>query len=585
MADSSGIKLPAGATLTKSLTMSPSAPQAPKLPDGATLTRSPVAASPGTAAAPPVPSGAGAAAPTAESMIKEGAQKVKALGFNANPAKATTPTFDEFMKSAEAWARGISQGTSDDATAALAAAILKRRGDPRSMYDLYKQLDAVENERINAGEEASPARSVAELIGSFQTPGLKGMGQWVGDASTGLGSMARAAGVGMGVGGVSGWGYADPGSKTKGTTQGAAVGGFAGAFLDRIAGFIGPKISQAAQYLRGKGVRPTIGQNVGGAAKALEEKVSSIPLAGDLIKNQQRAAIEDFNRAAYNEVLAPIGKSVPKDFKVGNQGFAKVDDMISAEYQKLLPKLTFTADAQFKTDIAAIDRLASMLPEAQQKAYINIMNTQFAGKLDPATHTMTGNVFKGAESELSDEIRGLSNDPSWDQKKLGRVLKMAQQVMRNTLERTNPAYAGQLQPINRATMMLKRLQDAVERIGAKDGIIMPSHLLSASNRGGVGKQFARGSAPFQDLAQAGDAVLSNKYPDSGTAGRILIPMLAGGAAALNPKVAAGVGAATIPYLLPRGWNASPFAQGSSALLRQTIPYAGSQIGGEIGEAQ
>lgn len=490
-------------------------------------------------------------------------------------------SMDEFMKTAESWARGISLGWSDDASAALAATILKAKGDPKAFGDLYKAFDTYENQRIDQAEKEAPARKFGEFIGGLQTPGFRQLGGWIGSADTMLGRIARAAGVGSAAGAVGGAGYAKPGEKEQGAGIGAGIGAVAGPLVDRAAAFIGPRITQAAQYLRNNGVTSTIGQNVGGWAKAAEEKASSIPLLGDLIKRQQRAAIDQFNRAAYNQVLAPLNQQVAANAPIGNEGFAALDHHISAQYNRVLPHVTLDPinDPQFLAEFSPIEQEINLLPRDQQQMVRDTINHYFVNRL--REEPMSGTEFKRAESIISQRARNIAKNPNssmWDNE-VASLYRETLSALRNSLERTNPEFAGQLQPINQAYANLIRVQKAVSRIGAKDGIFTPAQLLSAVKQTSPEKQFARGQAPLQELAQAGDATLSNKYPDSGSIGRLLLGMGVGGA--ISPKAAAGVGAASIPYALPRGWNASPFAQGSAALLRQTLPGVAAQAGGEV----
>jgi hypothetical protein len=54
---------------------------------------------------------------------------------------------------------------------------------------------------------------------------------------------------------------------------------------------------------------------------------------------------------------------------------------------------------------------------------------------------------------------------------------------------------------------------------------------------------------MQDLSDAAENVLGPKYPDSGTAGRIMAGGLAaGGGYMLDPTIPMALGAASVPYL-------------------------------------
>jgi hypothetical protein len=259
-----GIKLPPGAKLTKS-------PGEPSLPPGATLTKSPAAA----ASAPSTSDAANPFAKYKSSAASEGApappRPPVSKGFDIlaqGQGRIKSPTFDEFMQGAEAWARGTSYETSDDASAWLAAAILKAKGDPRSMHDLYTQLDQAENDRIDAYEKEHG--KAAEIAGMFTGPGFIRLGRWIGQGANLLQRGARAALGGAGSAAVADIGSAAPGDKIdpKRTGKAAAIGAAVGPVLQGATEVVAPQISRAAQMLIDQGVRPTIGQLMGGAAKA-----------------------------------------------------------------------------------------------------------------------------------------------------------------------------------------------------------------------------------------------------------------------------------------------------------------------------
>lgn len=494
------------------------------------------------------------------------------------------PTFDEFMQGAEAWARGASFGASDDASAGLAAAILKAKGDPRSMHDLYTQLDNAENARIDA-YEAENGKG-AEIAGMFTGPGVVRLGKWIGNGANWLYRAGRASLGGAGGAAIADVGYAKPDEKLdpKRTATAAAIGGAIGPVIQGGTEIVAPQISRAAQLLINNGVRPTIGQLMGGAAKATEEKATSIPLVGDLIKSNQRAAVEQFNRATFNNVLRPLGVEVDTAQPVGREGYQHVQQILSDEFNRILPHLTLTADTPFQGAMNNISQAAAGLPAEQAQQYTRLMEQEFVGKLtqDPTgAWIMDGRTFKGVEGEISRVIGELRSDPSFNQRELGRVLQDTLAETRGALQRQNPAHADELAAVNEGWARFTRLRDAMSKLGAPDGIFTPAQLLNAVKSGDKSRgkgAFAGGGAMMQDLAEAGKGVLGNTYPDSGTAGRAMIGALGlGGAAHFEPHTAAALGATTIPYLpYVRNWFSSPLAQDAGAVLRQINPAAASQ---------
>jgi hypothetical protein len=126
-----------------------------------------------------------------------------------------------------------------------------------------------------------------------------------------------------------------------------------------------------------------------------------------------------------------------------------------------------------------------------------------------------------------------------------------QAMIRRGLERTNPAHADELQRINQGYSALVKIENAGGRLGG-NGVFTPAQLDSAvraTDRSVRHNAFARGQAPMQDLSSAARAVLGPSYPDSGTAGRIAVNMLAGGGATMiEPHTLTMAAGASLPYL-------------------------------------
>jgi hypothetical protein len=545
-----------------------------------------------TPAVTPAPAAVPSAAASGPSVAAGNMAKAAAGRSGTYAPGAHKPTFDEFMQGAEAWARGASFGTSDDASAGLAALILKAKGDPRAMHDLYTQLDQAENARIDQ-YEAQNGKG-AEIAGMFTGPGVVRLGKWIGNGANWLYRAGRASLGGAGGAAAADVGYAKPGEKIDPARTGtaAAIGGVAGPVLQGATEVIAPPISAAAARLINQGVRPRVGQLMGGAAKATEEKLESLPLMGDAAKNAQRAAIEQFNRATFNNVLRPLGIEVDPAQAVGREGYQTIRGILDDHYDQILPHLNLTADIPFQMTMAGIDRMAAALPPPQAAQYAQIINNEFASKLTSGpngTWSMDGHTLKSVESELSRWAGNLRADPSANQKALGDVIQDVISTVRNELTRQNPTYAPQLQAVNEAYARFTRLRDAMSKLGAHDGIFTPAQLLSAvkSQDRSAGKgAFAGGTALMQDLASDANQVIGSKYPDSGTAGRLLLNggvlSALGGGAHYAPETAVGtaasLGIGSIPYLPGvRNWFSSPYAQGTGALLRQVNPGVASQL--------
>ena len=110
-----------------------------------------------------------------------------------------------------------------------------------------------------------------------------------------------------------------------------ALGGAGGTAIGRgVANVVAPKLSEAVQKLVGEGVNPTPGQMLGGQLRKIEDKLTSVPLLGELIDYSRTKGIEEFNKAAYKRALEPIGGKVPT--KTGRAGVEAVKTQVSDTY-------------------------------------------------------------------------------------------------------------------------------------------------------------------------------------------------------------------------------------------------------------
>jgi hypothetical protein len=349
---------------------------------------------------------------------------------------------------------------------------------------------------------------------------------------------------------------------------GAATGAVAAPLMQAVGGILKGAGGAAQQQLAQAGVTMTPGQILGGAWARTEDKLTSVPVVGDLIKNAQQRAVQSFNRATYNDVLAPIGQTY--DGPIGNEGVQAVKNTISDAYDDALSRMTFNAtDPQFQSDITNLTSLAQGLPSAQQQTFMNVLKTQIFGKLSPQGQ-MDGQTLKGVQSELGKISAGYLGDPSFDNRQLGQAIREIGNSIESSLPRYNAPDAVQgLANANAAYANFVRLRGAAASQGAmNNGGIFTAAQLQNAVRGAdksVGKgATATGNALMQDLSSAGQQVLGSKYPDSGTAGRSLLGLL-------------GAAAAGHAFLPPDA--AIPVTVGGAALA---LPY--TPIGQRIGQA-
>ena len=332
-----------------------------------------------------------------------------------------------------------------------------------------------------------------------------------------------------------------------------AAGGAVGMGVGNALGRMVAPLGGDAGALARAGVRLTPGQMAGGMARRAEEALGSQPVVGSMVRHAQNAALADFNRAAINRALEPMGARLPPGVAAGNEAIGAARTTLGAAYDRLLPRMSFTADRQFAADLQNLGTLVSEMPPPQAAQFRTIVRNRLMQRLQP-NGRMDGETLKQVESELANAAAEWRPSGDAAHRQLATALDEVRNLLRQNLQRQNPAHAGELQNINAAYARFKRVEAAAANRSTSDGVFTPGDLLTAVKRGDrtAGKgAFARGDALMQDIAQQGQRVLGRILPDSGTTERLAWGGLVGGAGlGISPGAALALGGATAPYTRP-----------------------------------
>lgn len=342
-----------------------------------------------------------------------------------------------------------------------------------------------------------------------------------------------------------------------------AIGGVVAAPIAKgLSRIVKPNVSSEVDLLRKEGVKPTIGQSFGGAAQRFEDKLTSLPILGDAITNARQRGMKEFQVAAYNRALTPIGAK--HSGTVGQAGVQEVRQTLQSSYDDLLSKMNFKPDQKFMQDSSSLRQMVSLLPTEDQKTYDAILN-KVMSRATPQGN-MSGTTFKNVESSLTEEISKLAKDGRYEKTMLADALAQYRDLMKDGLGRSNPMWADRLSKVNEGWKnyaVIRRAASGPQ--SSQTGTFTPSQLMQGvqesakrGSKAAARSSLSEGRATMQDLANAGYAVLPSKYPDSGTVGRSLADAAILGGAFNFPhvaKAATGLGVASIPYL-PGGRAAS-----------------------------
>lgn len=361
----------------------------------------------------------------------------------------------------------------------------------------------------------------------------------------------------------------------------AGVGAVAGAasapVMSGLARLVSPRSSPQVQSLLREGVTPTPGQVLGGAFKSAEEKMASIPILGSAIRTGQQRATEQFNTAAINRSLAPIGAQLPKSAS-GREAIEFAESALSKEYGRVLNRVGAPqVDDQLVNELASLRGMIANQPKDMAGRLERIIDNEILGRTEYGR--LTGEAIKKAESNLGQLASGLRKSQDYDTRVLGGAVSEAQSSLRSWLQRVSPPdVADDLARANAGWANFKRVQRAASSVGTDEGVFTAAQLqnaVKALDRSKDKAAFARGDALMQDLSEAGKTVLANRVPNSGTTDRALAT-----AAILGPLAGAPLSPMLPLAAIPSAMYMPGVQRGVASMLagRQQAPFKAAAQG-------
>lgn len=336
----------------------------------------------------------------------------------------------------------------------------------------------------------------------------------------------------------------------------AAIGGVGGAGAFGVGKAVGRVISpQASQnadlaLLKAEGVKPTIGQTLGGRWNAAEEKLQSLPIIGDAISMARDRARQQFNEAALNRAGAPVGA---KANGTGQDAVGEMRAAIGQAYDAARAQMGhFQIDQQGKAELVNLRNMVQNLPAKEQQQFMNLWG-YLKNEVSP-NGSITADSFKRLDSKLGKDAALFNGSTDAYQQQLGSAVSELQRVITENARRANPRADEMFKKADAAYANLVRVEGASKAAMNSGGVFTPGQLQSAvrqADRSTRKNATARGDALMQDLSGAGQSVLGNKVPNSGTADRLLMGGgTLGGAFMVDPLVAAGVVGGAAAYSPP-----------------------------------
>jgi hypothetical protein len=433
---------------------------------------------------------------------------------------------------------------------------------------------------------------------------------------------------------------------------GQMLGTHVGAALSHLAQPL-QNITPAAQRLIKDGIYPTMGQAKGGAWKYFEDKLSSLPIAGDLLARGRRQVNNEFNSAALRRSGINVGD------EIGSDAIGMIDNGFNTRFRNAEAPLSFNMN-----DPAFMQAMSDSLRNnvANRKAinmFTNSMNdfrtahnlgpvqfhgTQGAGVrgVPPSPQSTTpgftvsgdtgvGAYTGGGAGTNVGPLGGASSgaggyaqagaapasgmDPALiDGRSVARLREYVRK-QRASFSKSNDPLVSAAAPLFRDS--LSAIDDGLQNQGLNSindlidwrkvqsdyaaykpaqlasrsatssnkngGVFTPGEYASAlrnnAYKNGNETQFGAGTLPSQAFSKDANEVLGQKYPDSGSAGRMGLSALIAGSGLYEPWTLAPLAAHA---LLTSSKPARKYTLGESFPNAQKTAVKILRGGGDIG---
>lgn len=452
-------------------------------------------------------------------------------------------------------------------------------------------------------DEANQRHPVASTLGTVGGGALAALGAEASLARAGMqgGGIlgARALAADAAYGGVAGAGATDYGPDGAPATAQDRLAGAGKGTLAGLAGNIAGRVTGAGLSSLARGVTNpatramqdvgavrTVGQQygqsgrLGAMVKSVEDRLSGIPVVGDMVNARRAESFAKFNSGAFNRALEPIGETVGS--QVGEEAVQEAAGKVQQAFSKALAGKTVAPDPTFNAGLTGSLSKASAVPRVGGELMDSIAHI-LEPYMAPGTATLSGEAMQEISRSLRKLKAGYKSDPL--SHRIGQAIDGTEDAVFGLFKRQAPevipAYNNAKQAYRRVSILADAVNKAVNR---EDKIFTPAQL-GTSNRANAVKYGGRisaaaGDSPFNDYAAAGQSVLPNAVPDSGTAGRWLVPLaLTGGGAGVG-YASGDTGAGTTAGLTLAAILTGAYSRAGQRLL--TKPGRG--MSGPVGKA-
>ena len=349
------------------------------------------------------------------------------------------------------------------------------------------------------------------------------------------------------------------GSAAMGGALGAGAGEVAGRVLTKtLGGLASNTVTPEAKRLMDQGINvPMWKATDNKIIRDLAERAKVLPVAGSVLRGQERTAFEDFNKIMSAKATPPMpilddaGSVLRWETKpvkeMGSDALNTLRSRFDDAYGALYKGRGIPLDRQYGNEMVEIvesskayfPRLGDEIEAAARQAHDILAKASKEGHSTSSPEavkqaidtleTRISSAFRRGDMEAADALKSLK----------GSIEELRTRGL-------PPEVASQAGPINKAYASFKQLERATGSLGAqKSGMASPTQILNAikaTDRSPGKSRFARGNAFNQKDTLLADTVLGSRLPETGpgTAEK-LAPLLMFGA----PMLLGDMGATTL----------------------------------------
>ena len=334
-----------------------------------------------------------------------------------------------------------------DEGATLAGALARAQSFSEARDD-YRDMQTILNEQEGGLRDAGGITGFGLTLAA---PGFGAAGQFVGRGANAADKVLRAGAVGAGGGALFGATGSEGGlnERAEAAALAAALSAGTGGVLQGGINRLSRPTSETAQRrLSRQGQELTLGQMLGGGAQRVEDALTSVPFAGDVIRGRQRDTLSSFDTLATNTALNPLGQAL--ESSAGRQGVRDADEIISSAYTRALEPVTAfnPADETLTAALTAArspERLTADVAASLESTLDNIFS-QAPGEID-------GQTWKRIDSQLAAAARSAD---------AGSATRPEMTALRDRLQQARTAWRDALGRVNEDALAGVTAADAAE---------------------------------------------------------------------------------------------------------------------------